>query len=124
MPGDRLTGEAGGDLVALYAAMHGLAQGAAAREVAAQIGFDTGEDDSPATRAQPKRAPSAAKPASVEPAAPRTDWTPIVPVPPDQISGPFSPTRYERPLTTGPPEARVEPPANDSPPDGRRPSVT
>ena len=94
------SGEAGGDLVSLYAAMHGLAQGAAAREVAAQIGFDTGEDDRPATRAQPKPAPKVEKPAPSEPAAPRTDWTPIVPVPPDA----GEPPRAH--IVRGPPQRR------------------
>ena len=59
---DFATGAAGGDLIALYAAIHGIAQGEALKRLSNGHGDSSGHGDS--------------KTAHVE-------WTPIVPVPED-----------------------------------------
>lgn len=64
---DFATGEKGGDLISLYAAIHGLTQGKAARELADQLNL----------------APAASARAPVKPVADkaRSDWRSVVPVP-------------------------------------------
>jgi putative DNA primase/helicase len=71
---DFQSGESGGDLVSLYAAMHSLSQLDAAKAVATEIGLAL--DD-----AKPAKSPRA--PRSPEPDKPRSEWVPVVPVPPD-----------------------------------------
>lgn len=69
---DFQAGESGGDLVSLYAAIHRVSQGEAAREVAALVGLDA------------PSAPGPGRPAGVPqpaPNKPRTDWVPLLPVP-------------------------------------------
>ena len=79
---DFATGEAGGDLLALYAAIHGLNQLQAARD----LGYAR-EDDRDAPRASSTPSPVAAsepEPAQqASEAAPKSEWRPIVPVPAD-----------------------------------------
>lgn len=78
--GDFATGDAGGDLVSLYAYLHGLDQGAAAREVAEQLGLEAGSR-SGAPRGDTQRAAPATAPA----AKPKSDWVPVMPVPDDAL---------------------------------------
>jgi len=63
--GDFATDEAGGDLVSLYAAIHHIGQGRAARELAEQLGLDAG--DRPAPPAAPGQAERPAQPAADDP---------------------------------------------------------
>ncbi|MFM1991324.1 MAG: hypothetical protein RJA99_4281 [Pseudomonadota bacterium] len=69
--GDFAAGEVGGDLLALYAAMHGCRMIDAAR----QLGFVRDDDRGSAA---PPPAISHTRP---EPAKPKSEWVPIVPVP-------------------------------------------
>ncbi len=87
---DFASGESGGDLVSLYAAIHGLRQGDAAREVAEQIGMDAG----PAP-AQVRSTRPAPKPET--PPEPRTDWAPMLPVPEDAGEPPVAHIKRGRP---------------------------
>lgn len=64
---DFAAGVEGGDLISLYAAIHGIKQSEAAKQLS--NGHDHG-----AAPARPKPAPSS-------PEKPRIDWTPIMPVP-------------------------------------------
>ena len=64
---DFAAGVEGGDLISLYAAIHGIKQSEAVKQLS--NGHDHGA------------APARAKPASATPEKPRIDWTPIVPVP-------------------------------------------
>lgn len=82
--GDFATGDAGGDLVSLYAYLHGLDQGAAARELADQLGVASA--NGPA-RAAPEPAP----------AKPKSEWVPIMPVPDDALPIPQTHPHYGAP---------------------------
>jgi len=79
---DFASGEQGGDLVSLYAAMHGLSQGDAAREVADQVGVDVPPPpgNHPGPRPSPVPRARTPEPPAAEPAR-RTDWVPVLPVP-------------------------------------------
>ena len=68
---DFSTGDSGGDLISLYAYLHGLEQLAAMKEVAGYLGMDSVEYSKPV---QPKILPATVK-------NPRTDWVPILPAP-------------------------------------------
>jgi len=100
---DFASGESGGDLVSLYAAIHRLRQGEAAREVAEQIGMDTGDATSsrrpPVPPGTPKTASSHedAGPAVVGDSKARTDWTPVLPVPDDAGEPPRAHIKRGRP---------------------------
>jgi putative DNA primase/helicase len=61
---DFASGEAGGDLVSLYAAIHNMRQSKAARELARELGMSEADPPPP----PPKR---------------RTEWVPVLPVPAD-----------------------------------------
>lgn len=65
---DFATGDAGGDLVSLYAYLHGLNQADAARELSAQLGVET--------------APKLGAPDPAARARTNQKWLPIVPAPP------------------------------------------
>lgn len=108
-------GEAGGDLISLYAFIHGVSQGKACAELASELGI-TLTDSGPA---QPgaKRGPASAKPKTPPKPAPaqadkgveapaakksRTPWTPILPVP--EGAGPYPKAHIMR----GRPEALWE----------------
>jgi hypothetical protein len=103
---DFASGESGGDLVSLYAAIHGISQGDAARDVAEQVGIEVPA----AGKGRGKRrggAKATAKPAAPSPATPapeaaarRTDRVPVVPVPKDA----GEPPRAH--IKRGPPERR------------------
>lgn len=66
---DFASGESGGDLVSLYAAINGVKNGVAARTLAKDLALDIGER-APLRLVEP-------------PKEPRTEWEPIVPVPAD-----------------------------------------
>ena len=55
--GDFATGDTGGDLISLYAYLHGLDQGAAARELADRLGVSSGGPASAALPAASSTAP-------------------------------------------------------------------
>ncbi len=82
---DFATGEKGGDLVSLFAAVFGRSQGEAARELAEDLGVG-----------ELPRAPAAA-PASPKP---RTDWVPVLPVPPEAGLPPVAHVARGRPEAT------------------------
>jgi predicted P-loop ATPase len=92
---DFQSGESGGDLVALYAAMHSVSQLEAARSVADEVGLPV--DEKPTRR----RTPRAAKPAATPKApTPRTDWVPVLPVPADAGPAPVAHIKRGRPAMT------------------------
>lgn len=89
--GDFATDEAGGDLISLYAAIHGLDMGKAAVQVARDEGL---EDVAGVQRsAQHQRPPSPPPPPPVPSAAPRPrddeTWCTVVPVLPDAPAATF-----------------------------------
>lgn len=67
---DFATGEAGGDLVALYAAIHSMEQGAAARALAEEL--EIGEQQAASTAGVMATTPLP---------KPKTEWVPVLPVP-------------------------------------------
>lgn len=77
---DFATGDAGGDLISLYAYLNGLDQGRAAREIADYFGIEA------ATAAPAPPPPAEAK-------KPRTQWLPLHPVPPE---APLPPVAHYR----------------------------
>lgn len=113
---DFAAGEAGGDLISLYAYKNGLTPGKACAELAAKLGIQLTESDS--TPRAPKTArPILAKPKTSPNPAPaqagkgveapaeekkRTPWSPILPVPDD--AGPYPKAHVVR----GKPEAHWE----------------
>jgi hypothetical protein len=80
-------GDSGGsDPVSLYAAVHGLKQGEAARRLAGELGVDPGGNGAvprPQARAKPK---------------PVDDWWPILPVPADAPAPDFNHCRHGQPV--------------------------
>ena len=70
------TGESGGDMISLYAAIHNLKQGEAARELAQELGIT--DDALP-----PRRA-----------AKPKTTWAPVTPAPEDAPKPTFRHSRH------------------------------
>lgn len=91
-------GDAGGDLISLYAYIFNVSQGKACAVIAERLGITLAEDENWKTRAKqsvPVKAMPAAKalaPAQAEQGAPaekkhRSEWEPILPVP--DIAGPF-----------------------------------
>lgn len=80
---DFATGDKGGDLVALYAYLHGLQQLEAAKDVAAQLGIQSRETDG---------AQAAPPPAKRE-----SPWSPVTPVPSDAPSPPVAHVARGRP---------------------------
>ncbi|NYT59446.1 hypothetical protein H0A65_11000 [Alcaligenaceae bacterium] len=86
--------QTGGDLISLYAAIfHNDNQGAAAKELAAQLGFTVDADDT--VRNAPRVATAAVKPKQR-----KSTWSPILPVP--EGAGPAP----EAHVVRGKPEAR------------------
>lgn len=73
---DFATGEGGGDLISLYAAIHGLSMGAAARQICADLAIT--QNIRPVSR--PAAADSGVK-AMPEAEKRRSDWQTLVPVP-------------------------------------------
>lgn len=104
---DFQTGESGGDLVSLYAAIHRLGQGQAALAVAKEVGYSV-EDSSSTGAGGRHRSRSGASGKSLAGGAAetlsggdrRTEWRPIMPVPAD--AGPPPRAHIKR----GPPERR------------------
>lgn len=80
--GDFATDDAGGDLIALYAYLNGLEQGAAARALAERLNVGGG-------------APAHAAP--VDPKR-KSEWIPILPVPDDALKPNFSHLHYGTPV--------------------------
>ena len=75
---DFATGDKGGDLISLFAYLHGLEQGEAARELAETLGV------SPAVYRPPRRGGKGGNgkaPASPPREAPKDPWEPVAPVP-------------------------------------------
>lgn len=70
---DFSTDEKGGDLISLYAAIHGINNGQAARQVMAELGWQRASPPPPAAAPAAKKAPPRAE----------ATWRPIVPVPKD-----------------------------------------
>jgi putative DNA primase/helicase len=78
---DFATGEQGGDLLSLYAAIEGLTMGKAALQVARELGLeDVAGVQRGGSPAEP-RAPRPAPPPSTPKPATEDGWTPVVPVP-------------------------------------------
>jgi hypothetical protein len=77
---DFATGDKGGDPVSLYAYLQGIGQGEAAKRLAEQLRVDLVEW---------RPAPAA---------TPRTDWTPVVPVPDDAGEAPAAHVKRGRPV--------------------------
>lgn len=90
-------GEAGRDLISLYAYKEGISNGKACAALARQLGVELTPDDSndqnqpsrpPRQKAQQKSAPAQAAQGVEAPSKkPKTEWTPVLPVPPD--AGPY-----------------------------------
>lgn len=89
---DFASGESGGDLVSLYAAIHGVGQGEAAFAVAVELGIDTDT----ARPSGPQRRQGESRAARTAAEAPRgqeerkTEWRPVVPVPDDAAPLPLA----------------------------------
>lgn len=81
---DFATGDKGGDLVALYAYLHGLQQLQAAKEIAAQLGIQPIQSEPAAAPQQPKDDR-------------KSPWAPVVPVPPDSPMPPVAHVARGRP---------------------------
>ncbi len=79
----------GGDLISLYSAIHGLNNGQAARELAAQLGFDS---SIPA----PPPGPTPGQPAAKR----KSMWRPVVPVPEHAPPPDFKHWHYAAPHST------------------------
>lgn len=87
---DFATGDAGGDLVSLYAYLNGLDQGRAARELAGQLGIALPDSGAGAQPAPPDGA---------EVKKARSQWVPLHPVPADAPTPPvahYKRGRYQR----------------------------
>ncbi|MBI1396938.1 MAG: hypothetical protein GC151_13250 [Betaproteobacteria bacterium] len=78
---DFASNESGGDLVSLYAAIHGVSQIEAARDVATLIGFPLADGHAAPALGARRPAPDEPPPAKPGGKAPRSEWRPIVPVP-------------------------------------------
>jgi predicted P-loop ATPase len=87
---DFASGDKGGDLVSLYAYLHGMKQGDAAREVARSIGM------TPAA----SLSSSAPTPAPAPRLAYATDWRPLLPVPAHAPPAPVAHIKRGRPQAT------------------------
>jgi predicted P-loop ATPase len=112
---DFAAGEAGGDLISLYAYIHDLRPGQACAALAEKLGVELTDSDAPRSGTKPRIAPAKPK-TSPDPApaqadigvdAPaekknRTPWSPILPVPDD--AGPYPKAHVVR----GRPEAHWE----------------
>ncbi len=93
---DNGTDEKGGDLISLYAAIHGLNNGQAAQELMREVGWSA-EQTPPPRRVQtsapaPRRAADeGAEPAPADGGGPRkSNWVPIVPAPKNAPPAKFS----------------------------------
>lgn len=94
---DFALGEAGRDLISLYAYKEGISNGKACAALARELGVELTPDDSPGRvqhsspsrpKAQQKSPPAQAAQGVEAPAKkPKTEWTPILPVPDD--AGPY-----------------------------------
>lgn len=83
---DFATDDCGGDLIALYGAIHGIKNGPAARRLMVELGWaqpDDGDDKRGHRSARPTRpvAPKPAQPEKADDKPARSTWAPIVPVP-------------------------------------------
>jgi putative DNA primase/helicase len=94
---DFASGESGGDLVSLYAAIHGVGQGEAARAVAGEVGVETDSvvGGSHGQQQRPKEGrhgrPTAGAVESRRGGEERkTEWRPVVPVPDDAAPLPLA----------------------------------
>jgi len=75
-------GNGGADLISLYAAIYGLDQAAAARELGAQLGIDVPAKGAARKPARPAPKKAATEPApSAEKSEAKSPWRPILPVP-------------------------------------------
>jgi putative DNA primase/helicase len=95
-------GDAGRDLISLYAYIHGVSQGKACAAVAGELGIQLADSDpikplKPTAQREPAHAPADK---TVEEKKPRTDWEPVLPVPAD--AGPYPVAHIKR----GKPEKR------------------
>lgn len=81
---DFASDDAGGDLISLYAAIKGVNNGKAARLIMEEMGWAKAREQRPHAPAPvaPPPATASAQRTDGGKAAPRTTWTPIVPVPP------------------------------------------
>ena len=97
-------GDAGRDLISLYAYIGGISQGKACAAIAAQLGIQLTDSrplagPAPSGRKDPPPAPAQQ---GEKEAKPRTEWEPVLPVPPD--AGPYPAAHIKR----GRPEATWE----------------
>jgi putative DNA primase/helicase len=105
---DFAAGEAGRDLISLYALKEGISQGRACAALAKDFGIELAPSDrahaqrggvAPAPKTPQELAPAQAR-QGVEEKKPRTEWEPVLPVP--ERAGPY-PVAH---LTRGRPEAQ------------------
>ena len=89
-------GEAGRDLISLYANKQSISQGKACAEIAGQLGIalDNSKPTKPIKPMQQIEPAHAQAGKGVEEKKPRTDWAPVLPVPPD--AGPFPVAHVKR----------------------------
>lgn len=100
---DFATGDKGGDLISLYAAIHGLNNGQAARELMGQLGWQqVAAPAGPVRRPSgvPAPMPTPVPAAAEEGAARRTMWRAITPVPPAAPAPTFKHHHYAEPEST------------------------
>jgi putative DNA primase/helicase len=102
---DFSTGDAGRDLISLYALKEGMTQGKACVALAAQLGMELADTRSDSQKKRDpivsKNIPQKSAPAQaaqgVERAKPRTEWTPILPVPAEAGAYPRAHIKRGRP---------------------------
>lgn len=99
-------GEAGRDLISLYAYIHGVKQGKACAEIAEQLGIQIAGESTSASGSKPSRpqksAPAQAAQGVGAPSAakPKTEWEPLLPVPEDAGPPPVAHINRGRPEKT------------------------
>lgn len=94
---DYASEDAGGDLISLYAYIHGCGNGEAARAVASIIGFALSDQGGLPARIVARSAPAPEGVDAPTKAAKVSPWQPIVPVPPDAGAYPVAHLKRGRP---------------------------
>ncbi|MCP4546650.1 MAG: hypothetical protein GY835_09325 [bacterium] len=86
------TGDRGGDMIGLYAAIHRIKQGEAAKQLAAEMGLATANDNPGPRPVSKGNSGSNGKPAGT---GKKPEWTPVLPVPGDALEPQFRHARYK-----------------------------